>query len=62
MGAFAGAQASKVRLFVFALPDAGPLLFPGLVGLMVIAGVLAVLVPTRRALAIQPVEALRYDT
>ncbi|MDA0327940.1 MAG: hypothetical protein O2958_02845 [Gemmatimonadetes bacterium] len=51
-----------MRLFVFALPDASPLLFPGLVGLMVIAGVLAVLVPTRRALAIQPVEALRYDT
>jgi predicted permease len=61
VGAVAGHQASKVRLFVFAVPEAGGWFFPGLVLVMALAGLMACWVPARRALSIQPVEALRYD-
>jgi predicted permease len=61
LGAVAGFQVSSTRIFVFAVPAAGAWLFAALVALMALAGVLACWVPARRALAIQPVEALRYD-
>jgi putative ABC transport system permease protein len=48
-------------IFTFNLPDAGPLMFPALIALMVLAGVAACWIPARRALSIHPVEALRYD-
>ena len=61
LGAIAGFQVSSTRIFVFAVPAAGAWVFAALVALMVLAGVLACWVPARRALAIQPIEALRYD-
>jgi len=62
LGALAGNQASKVRLFVFAVPDGSWWLFGGLVALMGVAGLIACWIPARRAVAIQPVEALRWDS
>ncbi len=61
IGALIGLQISRVRLFVFPIPEASPWLFPGLVAAMLLAGVSACWVPARRALRIQPVEALRSD-
>lgn len=61
LGAAAGAAGTRVRLFVFAVPDGGPWLFPALVVLMAGAGALACWVPARRALGIHPVEALREE-
>ncbi|NNF27776.1 MAG: FtsX-like permease family protein [Gemmatimonadetes bacterium] len=61
VGAAAGMQLSKVRLFVFVVPEGGTALFAGLVGLMMLAAVLACWLPARRALSIQPVEAMRCD-
>jgi ABC-type antimicrobial peptide transport system permease subunit len=51
-----------VRLFVFAIPDGQWWLFPALVALMGAAGAVACWMPTRRALAIQPVQALKADS
>jgi len=62
VGALAGYQASKVRLFVFAIPEGQWWLFPALVALMGAAGAVACWMPARRALAIQPVEALKADS
>ena len=62
IGALVGFQGTKVRMFVFVTPEPGAWLYPGLVALMGLAGVLACWLPARRALAIQPVEALRYDS
>lgn len=62
VGAAAGWQGSGVKLFVFAVPRGQWWLFAGLVALMGLAGLLACLVPARRALAIQPVEALQADS
>lgn len=61
LGAGLGALGARVRLFVFAVPDGGPWLFPSLVGIMAIAGALACWVPARRALGVLPVEALREE-
>ncbi len=61
-GAIAGSWISSLDLFVFAVPEARWWLFPGLVGTMALAGALACWVPARRALSVQPVEALRYDS
>lgn len=61
VGALVGHRVASIRMFVFAVPEAGWWLFPGLVALMGIAGLLACWIPVRRALSIQPVEALRYD-
>ena len=61
VGAVIGHRVAGLRLFVFAVPEPAWWLFPGLVALMGLAGVLACWIPARRALAIQPVEALRYD-
>lgn len=61
VGAAAGWQGSTLQIFVFAVPRGQWWLFAGLVAVMGVAGVLACLVPARRALAIQPVEALRAD-
>ncbi len=61
LGALAGLQVSRLRMFVFPIPHADPWLFPALVALMVAAGVVACWVPARRALSIQPVEALQAD-
>lgn len=61
VGALAGLMVSKARLFVFAVPEGGMGLFLGLVGLMAVAGTVACWVPARRALRVQPMEALRYD-
>lgn len=58
LGAMAGFAFSRARLFAFALPEPGPLLYPGLVLVMTATAALACWVPLRRALAIQPVEAL----
>jgi len=58
VGALAGIGFSRLDLFVFALPEPGPWLFPALVGSMTLAGLLACWVPARRALAIQPTEAM----
>jgi ABC-type antimicrobial peptide transport system permease subunit len=48
-------------MFVFAVPEAAWWFFPGLVTLMAVAGVVACWIPARRALAIQPLQALRHD-
>ena len=61
VGAVVGYRISTIRLFVFAVPDGGWWLFPALVCLMGVAGGVACWVPARRALGIQPVEALRRD-
>lgn len=61
LGAVAGHHLVRIRLFVFAVPDGGWWLFPGLVVLMAGAGLLACWLPARRALSIEPVEALRHD-
>ncbi len=61
LGAVVGNQASKVRLFVFAVPQGSWWLFGGLVVLMGVAGLIACWIPARRALAIRPVEALRGE-
>ena len=61
VGAAAGMQITKVRLFAFVVPEGGPALFAALVGLMILATVLACWLPARRALSIQPVEAMRSD-
>lgn len=61
VGAAGGLALARVRLFVFAVPEAPWWLFPGLVAATALAGLLACWVPARRALAIQPVEALRHD-
>ena len=54
-------RAGKIRLFVFAVPDPDPWLYPALVVLMGAVSVLACWVPARRAVAIQPVEAIRQE-
>lgn len=56
-GAFATAQG----LFVFNLPDPEIWLFPALVTVTFLASMAACWVPARRALRIQPVEALRSE-
>ena len=61
VGAVVGLQISKLRLFAFVVPEGGPGLFAGLVGLMVVSTVLACWVPARRALSIQPVAAMRAE-
>jgi len=62
VGAVLGAWVGRADgIFTFNLPDAGPLMFPALIALMVLAGVAACWIPARRALSIHPVEALRYD-
>ncbi len=61
VGAVLGHRVAGLRLFVFAVPEPGWWLFPGLMALMGLAGLLACWIPVRRALSIQPVEALRYD-
>lgn len=58
LGAAAGTAFSRARPFAFALPDPGPFLYPTLVIVMTFTAGLACWVPLRRALAIQPVEAL----
>jgi len=61
LGAAAGAFASRFRVFAFVVPDQGLWLFPSLVLLMALAGAAACWLPARRALSVQPVEALRHD-
>lgn len=61
VGAVVGYRASTIRLFVFAVPDGGWWLFPALVCVMGVAGAVACWVPARRALGIQPVEALQRE-
>lgn len=62
LGAAAGTAFTQADLFVFALPKAGPWLFPMLLMGMALAGAAACWIPTRRALAIQPVTALKEET
>jgi hypothetical protein len=59
IGAVLGLRIADAQVFVFAVPSGGPWLFAGLVGLLSIAGMAACWVPARRALSIDPVEALR---
>ncbi|MEK9499641.1 ABC transporter permease [Gaopeijia maritima] len=61
VGAGVGLAFTRMRLFVFAVPEAQWWLFPALVAGTAVAGLLACWIPARRALAIQPVDALRYD-
>jgi len=60
-GATAGWALTRLRIFVFTVPEGAWWLFPGLVVAMAAAGALACWIPARRALAIQPVEALQHD-
>ncbi len=63
VGSVAGWQMATARgLFTFNLPEVEIWLFPALIGIVVAAGAVACWIPSRRALAIQPIEALRYDT
>jgi ABC-type antimicrobial peptide transport system permease subunit len=61
VGAVLGALGGSVKMFVFTIPEQSLFLQPTMVLLVVVAGALACVVPTRRALRIQPVEALRYE-
>lgn len=61
IGALVGLQISRLRLFVFPIPEARPWLFPALVLLMIAAGIIACWLPARRALTVEPVEALRAE-
>ena len=48
-------------VFTLYLPAMGRWLYPAVVLTVVVAGVVASWTPARRALSIQPVEAIRYD-
>ena len=49
---------ARTAILVAAIPDAGSLVYPGILALLIVSGLLATLVPIRRALAIKPSEAL----
>ena len=61
VGAGLGAMLATRRMFVFSLPAVAPWVFPGVVALVFAAGVAACWVPVRRALALEPLEALRQE-
>lgn len=61
VGAAAGLAITRARLFVFEVPAAEWWLFPALVAGTALAGLAACWIPARRALSIQPIEALRHD-
>lgn len=61
VGGLLGFQISKLSLFTFVVPEGGPGLFLGLVLLMSLSAVVACWIPARRALSIQPVEAMRSE-
>ena len=56
------AFSSQQGLFVFNVPETGAWLFPVVVLATMAAGLIACWTPARRALSIQPVEALRHDS
>ena len=59
VGAAAGGRAIRTLLFETAPTD--PMTFAAVVGLLAITAVAAGLGPTRRALSVDPIEALRYE-
>jgi hypothetical protein len=59
VGVLLGVQVTRARIFVFALPGVDVQLFLGLAAVLGLAGLAACWIPARRALSIQPVEALQ---
>jgi ABC-type antimicrobial peptide transport system permease subunit len=59
VGAAAGGRAIRTLLFETAPTD--PVTFATVVALLVVTAVVAGLAPTRRALAVDPIQALRYE-
>ena len=59
VGAAAGGRAIRTLLFETAPTD--PMTFAAVVGLLAVTAVAAGLGPTRRALSVDPIEALRYE-